>query len=77
MLNKYKIISIKNRKNYVEKNIRITLFMIRKIKKIFIYNGHSMPEKKICFFDLNNLTGQYVFTRKMYAKPEKFFKFKY
>lgn len=82
MLNRYKNVSCRYRYDYVDKNYKITLLFLHILKKkyinkIYIYNGICLSEKKISKLDLNNLVGEYCLTRKLYAKPEKFFKFKY
>lgn len=83
MLNEHRTNITIKKNEFAERDIKITrLFYFNFLKKqktnrILIYNGDTMNEKKLCIFDINNLTGNYVLTRKLYAKPEKYFKFKY
>lgn len=82
MLNKYRNVSCRYRYMFVDKNVRITLFTLlilkkKQVNKFFIYNGSELSEKKFSYLDLNNTVGHYTVTRKLFAKPEKFFKFKY
>lgn len=66
----------KNNKNvHFKKYFNISLFFVNKI--IFIYSGKYLVKKKTCMFDLGHKCGNYVLTRKIYNKPDKFFKFKY
>lgn len=93
MLNKYKQLAVKNRKYFFERYLKITLFSLMKknvekkkkngfykklrVRYVWIHSGKRMSEKKITHLDLNRNLGQYSFTRKLYAKPDKFFRFKY
>ncbi len=66
---------LKDTRYLVKKNIRINIFMLN--KKYKIYNGLHYVRKTSCIYDINSLVGQYVFTRRLYQKSLKFFKFKY
>lgn len=83
MLNWTRNVALKGKHEYATKSIRITRLwyhvVVKKNKysRIYLYNGDTINEKKLSVLDMNNLLGYYVMTRKPYAKPEKYFKFKY
>ena len=57
------------------KSQKINLFIVNRVFRI--YNGLDYVKKKALILDLNNNFGKYVFTRRVYTKSLKFFRFKY
>lgn len=66
----------KKKRKLLDRKIRITLFNCRRFT-YFLYRGKGYSKKKTSFLDLANHIGKYVLTRKLYARPLKYFKFNY
>ena len=55
----------------------IILFLLDPKKKFYVYMGNQISEKRFSILSVNYNLGQYCFTRRLYQKSDKYFKFKY